>query len=75
MENFPWTRLGNMRAPDAAKPMTDLDRLRLQDPAGVRAMLGDGNFGGLYQRDDADMLAIWDVAVAETRALIEGPWE
>ena len=75
MENFPWTRLGNIRGPDAAKPMTDLDRMRLQDPAGVRSMLGDGNFGGLYQRDDADMLAIWDVAVAETRALIEGPWE
>jgi creatinine amidohydrolase len=44
------------------------------DPAGVRAMLGDGNYGGLYQRSDADMLAIWAVAVEETRALIEGPW-
>ncbi len=40
----------------------------------VRAVLGDGNFGGHYERSDAEMLAIWDVAVAETRALIEGPW-
>ena len=55
--------------------MADLERLRLKDPAGVRAMLGDGNYGGLYQRSDADMLAIWAVAVEETRALIEGPWE
>ncbi len=74
MENFPWTRLPNIASPTEAKPMTDLDRLRLHGPGGVRAMLGDGNFGGLYQRSDADMLAIWEVAVAETRALIEGPW-
>lgn len=74
MENFPWTRLANIGSPTAAKPMTDLDRLRLHGPDGVRAMLGDGNFGGHYQRSDAEMLTIWDVAVAETRALIEGPW-
>jgi len=75
MENFPWTRLPNRESPAVAKPMTDLDRLRLHDPAGVRAMLGDGNFGGLYRRPDADMQAIWDTAVLETRALIEGPWQ
>lgn len=75
MENFPWTRLADASGPDVQKAMTDLDRLRLQDPAGVRRMLGDGNYGGFYQRDDAEMLAIWSVAVAETRALIEGPWE
>lgn len=74
MENFPWTRLPNRDSPAHAKPMTDTDRLRLQSPAGVRAMLGDGNFGGLYRRPDDEMQAIWDVAVAETRALIEGPW-
>jgi creatinine amidohydrolase len=74
MENFPWTRLPNIRGPEVQKPMVDLDRMRLHDPVGVRQMLGDGNFGGLYQRRDEDMLAIWDVAVAETRALIEGPW-
>jgi len=74
MENFPWTRLPGIDMPDLRKPMTDLERLRLRDPAGVRAMLGDGNFGGLYQRPDDDMLAIWAVAVQETRGLIEGPW-
>ncbi len=75
MENFPWTRLANIRGPEEQKPMTDTDRLRLQDPAGVRRLLGDGNYGGLYQRSDDDMLAIWAVAVKETRSLIEGPWE
>ena len=74
MENFPWTRLPGIDMPDLRKPMTDLERLRLRDPAGVRTMLGDGNFGGLYQRPDDEMLAIWAVAVQETRSLIEGPW-
>ena len=55
--------------------ITDLDRLRLQDPDGARALLGDGNFGGRYVRPDEDMLRIWQVGVDETRALLEGPWE
>jgi creatinine amidohydrolase len=74
MENFPWTRLGNVAMPHGGKPMTNLDTLRLLPPSEVRKTLGDGNFGGLYQRADEDMLALWDVAVAETRDLIEGPW-
>lgn len=74
MENFPWTRLPNLKLPHHQKPMVDLERMRLKDPAGVRAYLDDGNFGGLYQRSDEDMLAIWKIAVEETRALIEGPW-
>ncbi len=74
MENFPWTRLGNVAMPPGGKPAADLDTLRLLPPAEVRQRLGDGNFGGLYQRPDEDMQALWDVAVAETRALIEGPW-
>jgi creatinine amidohydrolase len=74
MENFPWTRLADVAQPAEQKPMTDLDRLRQLGPAEVRAQLGDGNFGGLYQRPDSDMQAIWDVAVAETRAIIDSSW-
>jgi creatinine amidohydrolase len=37
----------------------------------VREYIGDGNFGGAYQRSDDEMLAIWRVAVDETRALID----
>ena len=40
-------------------------------PAAVREKLGDGNFGGRYVRPDEDVLALWQVAVAETRELIE----
>ncbi|TNC61388.1 creatininase family protein [Rubellimicrobium roseum] len=73
MENFPWTRLpGDL--PTQRKPMIDLNRMRAMDPEKVREYLGDGNFGGLYQRDDAEMQAIWDAGVAETRVVIEGPW-
>ena len=71
MENFPWTRLAGAEAPDEAKPMIDTDLMRTMAPFEVRIMLEDGNFGGRYQRDDKDMLEIWDVAVAETRALLE----
>ncbi len=74
MENFPWTRLPGVIQPETRKPMVDFDRMRVMAPKGVRALLGDGNFGGLYERPDADMLAIWEVAVAETRAVLEGPW-
>jgi creatinine amidohydrolase len=74
MENFPWTRLAGIVQPTQQKPMIDLARLRLMAPAALRAYLGDGNFGGYYERSDEDMLAIWDVAVKETRTLLEGPW-
>ena len=75
MENFPWTRLAGVDAPDEPKPMADPDRFRLLSPAEVRKLLGDGSFGGRYQRSDEEMLAIWEIAVEETRALLEGPWE
>jgi creatinine amidohydrolase len=75
MENFPWTRLAGVALPTQQKPMIDLARMRLMSPKAVRDHLGDGNFGGYYQRSDEDMLAIWAIAVDETRALLEGPWK
>jgi creatinine amidohydrolase len=74
MENFPWTRLANVVLPAEQKPMSDLSRLRLLDPSALRVYLGDGNYGGLYQRPDEDLLALWQVAVDETRALLTGSW-
>ena len=43
-------------------------------PQELRDHLGEGNYGGRFQRPDADMQAIWDVAVQETRALLSGGW-
>lgn len=74
MENFPWTRLPGGAAPAAAKPAVDLNRLRVLPPDAARACLGDGSFGGRYQRTDAEMLAVWQAGVAETRDAMVGPW-
>jgi creatinine amidohydrolase len=74
MENFPWTRLPGVTMPAEQKPMTDFARLRTIGPTETRAQLGDGNFGGFYQRDDTEMAALWTEAIAEARALIERGW-
>ncbi|WFR95354.1 creatininase family protein [Rhizobium tumorigenes] len=74
MENFPWTRLPGVIQPTQQKPMVDLAHMRAMNPEGVKALLGDGNFGGYYERPDEEMQAIWDVAVTETRQLLEGGW-
>jgi creatinine amidohydrolase len=74
MENFPWTRLPDVRVPDERKPMVDGDRLRVADPAGVRSLLGDGSYGGLYQRADNDTDELWRAGVEEVRDLLRGGW-
>lgn len=74
MENFPWTRLPGINMPSAAKPMIDIGRMRLLDAQAVRTLLGDGNFGGAYQKPDDTMLQVWRIGVEETREAIEGPW-
>jgi creatinine amidohydrolase len=74
LENFPWTRLPGVALPREKKPMADMRTLGVSDPAGVRGLLGDGSYGGLYERSDEDMLAIWRAAVAEVRELIADGW-
>jgi creatinine amidohydrolase len=74
MENFPWTRLPGVVLPGSPKAMVDHVRLRLLDAQAVRALIGDGNFGGAYQKPDDRMLELWRVGVEETREALEGPW-
>jgi creatinine amidohydrolase len=74
MENFPWTRLANVTLPQEQKPMTDLERIRQLGAKALRKYLGDGNWGGVYQRDDQEMMKIWRVGVEETRELLESDW-
>lgn len=73
-ENFPWTRLPDVPMPDYQKQMIDFDLMHILPPKALREYLGDGNFGGMYQRPDDEMLAIWKIAVEETRALLTGDW-
>ena len=75
MENFLCTRLPGVVQPVEPKPMIDLARYQRIDPGAKKRLIGDGNFGGHYQRSDADMTALWEVAVAETRTLISSDWD
>ncbi|MAS36442.1 MAG: creatininase [Anaerolineaceae bacterium] len=50
-ENFPFTRLGPVPADE--KPMVNLGYV--ETGQSIRAVLGDGNFGGPYQIDDNRM--------------------
>lgn len=75
MENFPWTRVAGAEPPLEPKPMIDLERFQRLDPGAKKLLIGDGNFGGRYQRPDADTAAMWEVAVAETRAVLASDWD
>lgn len=71
LENFPWTRLPGVELPAAQKLVPPRAGQSRVVGAAMRELMGDGNFGGYYQRSDDDMMAIWQVAVEETRALLE----
>ena len=73
-ENFPWTRLADVILPDDQKRLPERGaRPRLVGQA-MRDFVGDGNYGGVYQRPDEEMLALWRVGVEETRAVLEEGW-
>jgi creatinine amidohydrolase len=74
MENFPWTRLAEVALPREPKPAFDRELIKSSPPHMVREVLGDGTYGGAYQKPDEAMLDLWRVGVAETRELLEGPW-
>ena len=74
MESFPWNRVAGVTPPDVQKPLVDMTAMKGRDPRRFRELIGDGNFGGRYQRSDDDVLALWDVAVRETRELIAAGW-
>jgi creatinine amidohydrolase len=71
MENFPWTRLAGVELPKERKPLVAPD---LEDPAAVRELLGDGSYGGVYQRSDEDTARVWAAGVEEVRDLIAAGW-
>ena len=75
MENFPWTRIEGVTPPADQKPEVPYASFSHLGPAGIRARLGDGSFGGRYVRRDDEMHAIWRVAVAETREWIADGWD
>ena len=74
MENFPWTRIPGVGLPEGQKATIDRAMKVELDPQGFREVLGDGNYGGVYQRSDEEMMAIWEVAVQEVREVMEVGW-
>jgi creatinine amidohydrolase len=67
MESFPWTRVPGVVMPPGRKPPAP--RVS-DDPAEVRAQLGDGSFGGFWERPDADVMRVWRAGVEETREVL-----
>jgi creatinine amidohydrolase len=70
LENFPWNRVAP--APLETKTPVDVDLLRTLPPPQVRALVGDGNYGGAYEKPDAQMMVVWQAGVEETRRAIDG---
>jgi len=73
-ENFPWTRLPGVELPAERKPMIDEAAYFVAGPEQLRDVIGDGSFGGLYQRSDEEMSRIWQAGVEEVRELLESGW-
>jgi creatinine amidohydrolase len=71
-ENFPWTRLPEVAIPAERKPPVVWPEDG--NPTTWKEALGDGSFGGLYQRSSEDENRIWDAAVLAIRERLE-PWE
>ena len=74
-EAFARTRLADVELPSEAKPLVDRDRLFRLDAIAVRELIGDGSFGGRYERPAAELERVWTAAVGEARALLEHGWK
>jgi creatinine amidohydrolase len=68
-ENFPWTRLEGVAIPEERKQPVEWPEDG--NPETWREALGDGSFGGLYQRSPADEERIWNAAVEGIRERLE----
>jgi creatinine amidohydrolase len=68
-ENFPWTRLPGVEIPTERKPPVEWPEDG--NPQTWREALGDGSFGGVYQRSPEDEERVWGAAVQEIRERLE----
>ena len=74
VENFPSVRVAGVEIPNGRKPLVDAGALRAAGPRDVRALMGDGPGGGLYQRDDQDTERVWEAAVALLSERLQSGW-
>jgi creatinine amidohydrolase len=71
-ENFPWTRVPGVVIPAQRKPPVEWPEEG--NPGTWREALGDGSFGGLYQRSPHDERRLWEAAVQAIRTPLES-WD
>jgi creatinine amidohydrolase len=71
-ESFAWTRLPGVELPAERKPPVEWPEDG--NPTSWRQALGDGSFGGLYQRSPEDESRLWAAAVQAIRERLES-WE
>ncbi len=74
MEGFPWVRVPGVEPPPGHKPPVDLTGREGLTPEEFRERIEDGCFGGYWVRPGEEMLAIWRVAVEETRRQLTERW-
>ena len=74
METFPWTRVPGVALPPGHKePVSPAGRDELSLTR-LRELMGDGSFGGDYERSDEETARVWRTAVTETRARLDEGW-
>ena len=74
METFPWTRVDGVELPQEHKAPVDLPDREEVSLQRSREIMGDGSFGGWYERPAEEMEEIWSVAIEETRGKLESGW-
>lgn len=74
METFPWTRVEGVELPEGRKDPVDLSDRENLSLDRFRAIIGDGSFGGDYERSEEEMMRVWKAAVEETRARLIEAW-
>jgi len=74
METFPWTRVSGVELPSGRKARVETAGRAELSLSRLRALAGDGSFGGYYERAPEQVDRVWRTAVDETRALLESGW-
>ena len=64
-----------MELPKGHKPPVDLSERDDISLSRLREEMGDGSFGGFYERSETEMLAVWNTAIEETRERLDGAWD
>lgn len=72
-ETYPWTQVEGVDLPRDPKPPIPPERIGIQSTRTLRALLGDGSYGGPYE-DPQTASTNWDAGVLETRQMIEEGW-